>query len=263
MNSSMDPLFLGNSCAIRELLDEARVMAASDARVLITGERGVGKELLARFIQQHSSRSHAPMVAINCAGVAETLLESELFGHLRGSFIDAHCDRRGLLEEAHGGTVLMEEIGQMSMRMQSLLLRFLESGEIQPIGAERCRTVVDVRMISVTNRDLYEQVRRKEFREDLYYRLNVVRLEIPPLRERREDIRILLDHFLESLSELHSVPPAQLTVEAIAHLEAYDWPGNGRELKNAIERVALHHAGRIAGLTELPPEVFQAEYQDR
>lgn len=247
---------LGNSPLIRDLLDEAEIMGSTDSKVLVTGESGVGKELLARFIHQHSPRSRAPMVTLNCAGIPESLLESELFGHLRGSFTDAHQDRRGLLEAAHRGTMLMDEVGEMSMRMQTLLLRFLENGEIQRIGSERFQTTVDVRVISATNRDLLEQVHGKQFREDLYYRLNVVHLIIPPLRERREDIGLLLDHYITSLSELHRVPVCQLMPEATAQLEAYHWPGNVRELRNIAERIVLRCSGRVVGINELPMEII-------
>ena len=242
-----------------DLVEEAQLIAASDSKVLITGESGVGKELLARLIHERSMRSRRPLVTINCGGVPETLLESEFFGHVRGSFTDAHRDRRGLLEMADGGTVLLDEVGEMSLRMQTLLLRFVESGEIQRVGSEGRQKNVDVRIISATNRDLLERTRQKEFREDLYYRLNVVHLVIPPLRVRRDDIRLLFEHYLRVMGAQHRLPPTQVTDEAMAHLEEYHWPGNVRELKNVAERVALRFPGRVVPLGELSTQVMSRE----
>jgi transcriptional regulator with GAF, ATPase, and Fis domain len=250
---------LGNSRAMLDVIEDAQTIAATDSKVLITGESGVGKELLARLIHRRSLRSHAPIVTINCAGVPETLLESELFGHVRGSFTDAHRDRRGFLEIAHGGTVLLDEVGEMSLRMQGLLLRFLENGEIQRIGSERPQTLVDVRVIAATNRNLLEAVRRKEFREDLFYRLNIVHLIIPPLRERREDIKLLFEHYVEEHRTRHRMAPCQLTPEAMARLETYHWPGNVRELKNVAERLVLHRSGRVVAPGDLPLQVDPTE----
>jgi transcriptional regulator with GAF, ATPase, and Fis domain len=230
---------LGNSRAILDVIAEARYVAPTDAKVLITGESGVGKELLAHFVHDNSPRSRRPMASINCAGVPESLLETELFGHARGSFTDAHADRAGLFETANGGTVLLDEIGETGPRMQALLLRVLENGEIQRVGSDRVRHAVDVRIISATNRDLLHETQEKSFRLDLYYRLNVVNLYIPPLRERREDIRVLFDHFLQVMSERCHEPPCELDDEAYATLEAHNWPGNIRELRNVAERVAL------------------------
>jgi len=244
-------LLLGKNPGLAELIAEAEFIAASESKVLITGESGVGKELLAHFIHEHSSRAKRPMVTINCAGVPESLLESELFGHTRGSFTDAYRDRRGLLELADGGTVLLDEVGEMSLRMQALLLRFLESGEIQRVGSERANTSVDVRVISATNRDLFERTRQKEFREDLYYRLNVVHLIIPPLRARRDDIRPLCEHYLDVMSKQHRTEPCQISPDAWAYLESSQWPGNVRELKNVAERLALRFGGRAVTLTDL------------
>ena len=244
-------VLLGKNPGLAELIAEAEFIAASDSKVLITGESGVGKELLAHFIHEHSSRGKRPMVTINCAGVPESLLESELFGHTRGSFTDAYRDRRGLFELADGGTVLLDEVGEMSLRMQALLLRFLESGEIQRVGSERCKTSVDVRVISATNRDLLERTRQKEFREDLYYRLNVVHLIIPPLRARRDDIKPLCEHYLEVMSKQHRAAPCHISEDGWAYLESAPWPGNVRELKNVAERLALRFAGRTVSLADL------------
>src|SRR5512138_2323412 len=176
------PSFIGSSPAIRAVEEEAGYAARSDAKVLLTGESGVGKEVVARLIHRDSARRNATFVTINCAGLPDTLLESELFGHVRGSFTGAYRDRPGLLETADRGTVFMDEVGEMSIRMQALLLRFLESGEVQRVGADRTQGRVDVRVIAATNRNLVDRIASKEFREDLYYRLNVIQLYIPPLR---------------------------------------------------------------------------------
>jgi len=231
-----------------DTVDHALSAAATDSKVLIYGESGVGKELLARFVHHHSARHRKSMAMINCAGVPETLLESELFGHTRGSFTDAHADRRGVFEMADGGTLFLDEVGEMSPRMQALLLRVLETGEIQRVGSERLPTSVDVRVISATNRDLLQHTRDKQFREDLYYRLNVVCLAIPPLRERGEDVRLLFDHYLTLMSDRFGLPLCRVTDEAYEYLEAYQWPGNIRELRNLAERVSQQHPGATLGV---------------
>ena len=201
---------IGCSAAVRDLEQEVECAARSDAKVLITGESGVGKEILARLIHRRSARAHAQLLTINCAGLPDSLLESELFGHVRGAFTGAYRDKVGLLEMAHRGTIFMDEVGEMSLRMQALLLRFLESGEIQRVGSDRPQTRVDVRVIAATNRNLIERIATKDFREDLYYRLNVIHLTVPPLRERREDIPDLLDYFLRAYAERHGVPTPTL-----------------------------------------------------
>ncbi len=246
------PRFIGASPAIREVLEDADAIAASDSKVLISGESGVGKEVLARLIHGRSRRRHAPLCTINCAGVPEGLLETEFFGHVRGSFTGADRDRIGFLESADNGTVLLDEVGEMSLRMQGMLLRFLENGEIQRVGSEKARTIVDVRVIAATNRDLLEQVGRKEFREDLYYRLNIVHLVVPPLRERREDIELLFNHHLAMLSRQAGLKEPQVSREAMDVLEQYDWPGNVRELRNVVERVLLLRPGAIVTAANLP-----------
>src|SRR5512143_2901873 len=206
---------IGVSAALRSLQEDLEYAARSDAKILITGESGVGKEVVARLIHRQSPRSRAQLVTINCAGLPDSLLESELFGHVRGSFTGAYRDKPGLLELAHSGTIFMDEVGEMSLRMQALLLRFLESGEIQRVGAERPQARVNVRVIAATNRNLTERIASKEFREDLYYRLNVIHLTIAPLRERREDVPELLQHFIAHYSQRHSVPPPSVTPEAL------------------------------------------------
>jgi transcriptional regulator with GAF, ATPase, and Fis domain len=249
---------LGQSRAILDVVSEARYVAPTDSTVLITGESGVGKELLAHFIHENSPRSRRPLASINCAGVPETLLESELFGHTRGSFTDAHTDRAGLFESANGGTVLLDEVGEMGPRMQALLLRVLENGEIQRIGSDRPKHSVDVRMISATNRDLLAQTRERTFRLDLYYRLNVVNLIIPPLRQRRDDIRLLLDHYLSIMSTRFNIEPRELDDRTYALLEEYNWPGNIRELRNVVERLTLQQGRGIVMPKDLPAEIANA-----
>ncbi len=249
---------LGVSAAIRTVEEEVEYAARSGAKVLITGESGVGKEVVARLIHSRSTRRNAPMVTINCAGIPDSLLESELFGHVKGSFTDAHRDKMGYLERAHGGTIFMDEIGEMSLRMQALLLRFLETGEIQRVGSDRHGPAFDVRIICATHRRLINMVAEKTFREDLYYRLNVVHLEVPPLRDRREDVFILLNHFLQGFSEAHKSPPPEVTSEAMQCLTDYDWPGNVRELRNVAERLVLRCTdGGSVGVEALPREIVR------
>jgi DNA-binding NtrC family response regulator len=239
-------IMLGVSAAIRGVEEEIDYAARSGAKVLITGESGVGKEVVARLIHDRGHRRGAPLVAINCAGIPDSLLESELFGHMRGSFTDAHRDKAGWLERAHGGTIFMDEIGEMSLRMQALLLRFLETGEIQRVGSDRHVPNVDVRVIAATHRRLINLVADKTFREDLYYRLNVIHIEVPPLRDRREDIVILLTYFLRTFAETYKLQVPDVSAEAIKHLTDYHWPGNVRELRNVAERLILRSAsGRI------------------
>ena len=246
---------IGVSDATRNVLDEADCAARCDAKVLITGESGVGKEIVARVIHQRSTRVHAPLTTINCAGVPDSLLESELFGHVKGSFTGAYRDKRGWLESAHGGTIFMDEVGEMSLRMQAMLLRFLETGEIQRVGSDSRLPKLNVRVITATHRHLLEAIADKSFREDLYYRLNVVHIEVPPLRERRDDVPVLMDHFLRVFSEAHRCQTPELTAEAQSRLTEYNWPGNVRELKNVTERLVLKgRAGRI-DVAALPIEV--------
>ena len=246
---------IGVSAAMQALRSEIDSAAGCDAKVLLSGESGVGKDVAARLIHQRSARSHASLVSINCVGIPESLLESELFGHIRGSFTDAHRDRVGLLEMANGGTVFLDEVGEMGQRMQALLLRFLETGELQRVGADRVQTRVNVRVIAATNRNLAADVAARLFREDLFYRLNVIEITIPPLRNRREDIPVLLEHYLRKYSEQHGRPVPEMSPEAMAWLLGYDWPGNVRQLKNVVERLIVRHCGSIVGLDDLPGAV--------
>lgn len=229
--------------------------ARSDAKVLITGESGVGKEIAAHLIHERSPRGHSPLLTLNCAGVAESLLESELFGHMRGSFTDAIRDKAGLFEQAQGGTVFLDEIGEMPLRMQASLLRFLENGEIQRVGSDRLPTRVNVRVICATNRDMGEQVAQGSFREDLYYRLNVIHVRIPALRERKDDLPVLIDYFLEMFPQQHGVPRPEIAVAAMQALLSYAWPGNIRQLKNVVERLVVRARRGMVTVADLPPEV--------
>ena len=239
-------VMLGTSAAMRAIEQEIDVAANCSAKVLITGESGVGKELVARLIHEGSARRANKFVAINCAGLPDSLLESELFGHVRGSFTGAYRDKKGWLEAAHGGTIFLDEVGEMSLRMQAMLLRFLETGEIQRVGSERPLPPLDVRVIAATHRNLAECVKDRTFREDLYYRLNVVHIEVPPLRDRRGDIPVLLNHFLSTFSTTHRLPRPEVAADALHRLATYDWPGNVRELKNVAERLVVgSRSGRI------------------
>jgi transcriptional regulator with PAS, ATPase and Fis domain len=241
---------VGSSPALRRILDLATHAAAKNVKVAITGESGVGKDVLARFIHAHSPRASKPFVALNCAGIAETLLESELFGHVRGSFTGAYRDKVGCFELAHQGTVFLDEIGDMGPRMQGLLLRFLETGEIRRVGSDTATRHVDVRIISATNRNLYDMVRKGQFREDLYYRVHVVQLEVPPLRDRKEDIRPLLNYVAAKAGE-----PLKFSDAALRVLEVYRWPGNVRELQNVVEQLASMVHARPVEPADLPAAV--------
>jgi DNA-binding NtrC family response regulator len=235
--------FVGDSLAIRAVREELRYAAKSDAKVLLTGESGVGKEVVARLVHAESGRRTSAFVAVNCAGVPDSLLESELFGHVRGSFTGAYKARTGLLEQANRGTIFMDEVGEMSPRMQTLLLRFFETGEIQRVGSEGLQPRVDARVIAATNRNLVERINTNEFREDLYYRLNVIHIRIPALRERRDDIPLLLCHFLRFYAGQYQAMVPHPTADALACVLEHDWPGNVRELKNVAERLVVRGAG--------------------
>jgi two-component system, NtrC family, response regulator AtoC len=255
------PELIGVSAASRALEEEIDYAARSDAKVLITGESGVGKEIVAKLIHHRSRRRHAPLVTINCAGIPDTLLASELFGHVRGSFTDAYRDKEGWIQQASHGSIFMDEIGEMSSPMQSLLLRFLETGEIQPVGSDRRTTSVDVRIIAATNRRLTERVAANEFREDLFYRLNVIPVEIPALRHRRDDVPVLLTHYLRQFSQQYRVDVPILTEDAAAQLAAADWPGNVRQLRNVAERLIVRVRSGIITVDDLPREILSMDSQ--
>jgi transcriptional regulator with PAS, ATPase and Fis domain len=251
-------ILIGTSPVTRYLESEISDAARSDAKVLLTGESGVGKEVVAKMIHQQSRRRNVKLVALNCAAVPDSLLESELFGHVRGSFTGAYRDKPGLLELANNGTIFLDEIGETSLRMQALMLRFLENGEIWRIGADRVQATTDVRVIAATNRDLADQIAQREFRADLYYRLNVLHIKIPPLRERRDDIPQFLDHFFKIYAQRHVTAVPELTPAARAALIAYDWPGNVRELKNVIERAVILSRGKVLRLDLAMSDILNA-----
>jgi len=211
---------IGTSLPVLDLKAEIERIARSDAKVLITGESGTGKELVAQAIHAASPRDDRPFVPVNCAGLPETLLESELFGHVKGSFTGAYRDKQGKLEMADQGTIFLDEIGEMTLRMQGLLLRFLETGELQKVGTDRALGIVNVRVIAATNRNLPEMIGQGQFREDLYYRLNVIHLHVPPLRDRKDDIPALIDHFLERFSHNGAYRARFVSPEALAFLGA-------------------------------------------
>ena len=245
---------VGRSPAMIALQEEIQRVAVSDAKILITGESGVGKELVALSVHSKSARSTQPFITVNCAGLPETLLESELFGHVKGSFTGAYRDKPGMLEKADEGSIFLDEIGEMSLRMQGMLLRFLETGELQKVGADRVGRRIDVRMIAATNRALPEMVAQGQFREDLYYRINVINIHVPPLRERREDIPLLVDHFFENMDRANGNRPS-VTPEAYVALAEYPWPGNVRELANVIERILVSNSGSEISSDDIPIEI--------
>ncbi len=245
---------IGTSVEMADLREEIGRISPSDAKVLITGESGVGKELVARAIHDRSARARQPFVPINCAGIPETLLESELFGHVKGSFTGAYRDKAGKLEMGDRGTVFLDEIGEMTVRMQGMLLRFLETGELQKVGSDHATVKLNVRVIAATNRDLRERITQGQFREDLFYRLNVIHLVVPPLRDRRADIPVLIDHFMHRFSHNGSSVKS-LAPEALTALIEYPWPGNIRELENAVERLVVKARSEVATVDDLPLEV--------
>jgi transcriptional regulator with GAF, ATPase, and Fis domain len=237
------------SAGMREILEKAKRASLSRSKVLITGETGVGKEVVARYIHASSPDAKRPFVALNCAGLPDTLLESELFGHVKGSFTGAYRDKPGKLQQAHGGTIFLDEVGEMTPRMQALLLRFLDTGEVQRVGEDEHHADIKVnaRVITATNRDLPQLALQGLFRQDLLFRIRVVHLHVPPLRERREDIRPLLHHFIERLA-----PALRLTNAAWDAIGSYRWPGNVRELQNVIEQLALVASDRSVDVDLLP-----------
>jgi len=250
----VEPALVGHSPAIIQVMKTLARVAPSHATVLVVGETGTGKELVARTIHRFSDRAERRFVAVNCSALAEGLLESELFGHVRGAFTGAAGARPGLFREADHGTLFLDEIGDISPGLQARLLRVLQEHEIVPVGSETA-VHVDVRVLAATHRDLPELVRQGRFREDLYYRLNVVTLVLPPLRERRQDIPLLIDHFLRELAARHGRGPVAVDPDAQYRLLGYAWPGNIRELQNVLERSMLLAEQDVIGPEHLPPEV--------
>lgn len=229
---------VGISPKMKDLFEMIEKVAETDSRVLITGDSGTGKELVAQAIHLRSERAGNPIVAVNCSAIPEDLLESELFGHERGAFTGAFRQQKGKFEQASGGTLFLDEIGEMGLRIQPKVLRAIENGEIQRLGGDKY-IKVDVRIIAATNRDLKSAVQRKEFREDLFYRLNVISIHIPTLRERKEDIPLLAEYFLHDLCKTRKRGPIHLTPTAVERLVDYPWPGNVRELRNLMEKIAV------------------------
>jgi Nif-specific regulatory protein len=246
---------IGQSKSIQQVLAIAATAAKSNAPILISGETGTGKELVANVIHYNSPRSKGPLVKVNCGALPETLLESELFGHVKGAFTGAIQNRKGRFELAHQGTLFLDEVSEMSPHLQVKLLRVLQEGEFEPVGgAQTIR--VDVRVVAATNTDLKEAIRRGQFRQDLYYRLNVVPIHLPPLRERREDIPMLVDHFLEKYNQENGKTVTKISREVLDHLLAYSWPGNVRELENCIEHAVVMSPGNTLSASLLPAEVL-------
>jgi len=243
---------VGASRPMLEVFTLIRVAAQSDLSVLITGESGTGKELVAKAIHYNSARRKCPFVALNCAAIPETLLESELFGHVRGAFTGATTTRKGLLEDARGGTVFLDEISEMPVALQAKLLRVLEDREVRPLGSNR-PTMVEFRVVASTNRDPRAEIEAGNFRADLYYRLNVVEIRLPPLRERPDDLPLLIRHFVDKFAAQQRRAIRGLTQEALALLESYRWPGNVRELENALERAVAFAKSELIAPKDLPP----------
>ena len=250
---------VGKNRAFLEVVRLAETVAPTDSTVLITGESGTGKEILARHIHTLSERQGKPFVSINCGALPESLLESELFGHVKGSFTGAVKDKEGLLVAARGGTFFLDEVAEMSPALQVKLLRALQEREVIPVGAT-APVSIDVRVIAATNRDLEVEMRRGTFRSDLYYRLNVIALHLPPLRDRLDDLPLLAGHFLQRLSAERngSGGMLQLSEEALAAMQRYDWPGNVRELENTLERAAVISKTEVIGPESLPSRIVDA-----
>ena len=247
---------VGHSPAVLRILDTVRRIAPTDLHVLLLGESGTGKDLLAGAIHHNSRRADERFVAINCAGLSETLLEDELFGHVKGAYTGAAGDRPGRFEYADGGTLFLDEVGDMPLAMQAKLLRVLENGEVVRVGSN-APIRVNVRLISATNTDLAGRVEQKRFREDLYFRIKGVTLEVPPLRERREDIPVLIEHFIRQTNQAHGTKVRGITAEARRVLMAHPWPGNVRQLRNIVENMVVLAAGEKLAVDDLPEEIHR------
>ncbi len=256
VDAANNSIELGRSPAMIELAQMVHLVAPSEATVLITGESGTGKEVVARTVQEASNRKDKPFITVNCAALPENLLESELFGHEKGAFTGADKARDGRFLQADTGTLFLDEIGEMPLSLQAKLLRFLQEGEVQRLGSDKV-IKTDVRIIAATNRNLQEEVEKQKFREDLYYRLNVISLHIPPLRERVEDIPYLAENFLEKYSALNRKQISGFSAEAMHALLKYTWKGNVRELENAIERAVILSSGDVLQLRMLPLAILQ------
>jgi len=256
MSDFDDDTLLGDSPEFNSIIRSARIIAATDVSVLVLGESGTGKELLAKELHRSSPRRNAPFIAINCAALPEQLVESELFGHRKGAFTGAVEHQPGRIRTAEGGTLFLDEVGELPLTIQAKLLRFLESGECQSVG-ETAPHKINVRVIAATNRDLYTQVQKGLFREDLYYRLNVVPLELPPLRQRHGDVALLLEQLTARLAARYALEAPRYSSKALTRLEGYAWPGNIRELRNFCERMVVLLSGRTVELENLPQEIIR------
>ena len=253
---------IGQDPKMVRLLDVVRQIASTNASVLVLGESGTGKELVARAVHGQSPRRDRPFVALNCGGLAEGTIESELFGHVKGAYTGATSDREGKFEQADGGTLFLDEVGEMPLQTQVKFLRVLEEREVARLGSNKSRRV-DVRVVAATNADLQRKVEAGEFREDLFYRLKVVTLELPPLRERSGDIKLLVEHFLRHFSEQHGKDVDTIDRDALVALLRYEWPGNVRELRNAVESMVVRARGNILTVDDLPPEIGTAPGSDQ
>jgi len=263
LNRRLDERFgfegvIGSSPQMNDVIDRLKRIAPNNATVLIQGETGTGKELVAQAIHQNSPRKNKPFVALNCAALSEHILESELFGHIRGAFTDASADRVGKFEYAHGGTLFLDEVGDMPTATQIKLLRVLESGEITRVGSNE-PIKVNVRILSATNRDLEEAIAAGTFRRDLYYRLKVVTIRLPPLRERQQDMPLLIEHFIKQFSALHGKTIRSMSATARRRLMAADWPGNVRQLRNVIESMVVVDYDEVLDVDDLPSELADSE----
>ena len=247
---------IGDSAGIKRIKDLIEKVAPTDARVLITGPNGTGKELVAHWLHQKSDRSKGPMIEVNCAAIPSELIESELFGHVKGAFTSANKDRAGKFEAANGGTIFLDEIGDMSLSAQAKVLRALQENKISRVGSDK-DIKVNVRVIAATNKDLQKEIEDKKFREDLYHRLAVILIEVPPLNERREDIPLLVEYFAEKISEEQGSNTKNFTDSAIKKLQELDWPGNIRELRNVVERLIILGGSEV---TEEDVQLFASKF---
>jgi two-component system response regulator AtoC len=251
---------IGRSPAMQEIFGTISKVAEYKTTVLITGESGTGKELIARAIHYHSPRAENPLVTVNCGAIPESLLESELFGHRKGAFTDAIRDKRGLFEEAHGGSIFLDEIGELPRSLQVKLLRVLQEEEIKRLGDTR-PVKIDVRVLAATTKDLASEVKGGRFRDDLFYRINVLQMTVPPLRERAGDIGLLIEHFLDKTAKRLGLQVSQMNPAVLRALQRYSWPGNVRELENVIERAMVMAGGRTIGVEDLPPAFQETQTQ--
>ena len=242
---------IGESVAMRALRKQIAVVAPTDGRVLISGESGVGKELVARAVHAQSRRAAAPFIEINSAAIPEELIESELFGHVKGAFTGATAAKKGKFELADGATLFLDEVSDMSANVQAKVLRVLEEQRFEPVGSNT-PVSVDVRVIAATNKKLDEEIEKGSFRSDLYFRLNVIPFEVPPLRERLEDVPLLVEHFNERFAKSYAKKPPRFDPKAIEAMQSYSWPGNVRELRNTVERIVIMHTNHRIGVKDLP-----------